>query len=75
MVHGPDAGLALLATLDDRLPGHHRLAAVRGHLLEQAGRPQEAAEQLLLASRGTTSLAERDYLRVQVARLRHGAAP
>ena len=72
MVHGPDAGLALLATLDDRLPGHHRLAAVRGHLLERAGRPQEAADQLLAASRGTTSLAERDYLRVQVARLRQG---
>ncbi|KQR08531.1 RNA polymerase sigma factor [Cellulomonas sp. Leaf334] len=75
MVDGPDAGLALLATLDDRLPGHHRLAAVRGHLLERAGRPQEAAEQLLQASHGTTSLAERDYLRVQVARLRRGLAP
>jgi RNA polymerase sigma factor (sigma-70 family) len=72
MVDGPDAGLDLLATLDDRLPGHYRLAAVRGHLLERAGRPGEAADQLLAASRGTTSLAERDYLRVQVARLRHG---
>ncbi len=29
MVDGPDAGLDLLATLDDRLPGHYRLAAVR----------------------------------------------
>ncbi|WP_146925946.1 RNA polymerase sigma factor [Cellulomonas xylanilytica] len=75
MVDGPDAGLALLATLDDRLPGHHRLAAVRGHLLERAGRPQEAADQLLLASQGTTSLAERDYLRVQVARLRRVLPP
>lgn len=75
MVDGPDAGLALLTTLDDRLPGHHRLAAVRGHLLERAGRPQEAADQLLLASHGTTSLAERDYLRVQVARLRRGLTP
>lgn len=75
MVEGPDAGLALVSTLDDRLAGHHRLAAVRGHLLERAGRPHEAAEQLLLASHGTTSLAERDYLRVQVARLRRGLAP
>ncbi|NUU19548.1 sigma-70 family RNA polymerase sigma factor [Cellulomonas humilata] len=74
MVRGPDAGLALLATLDDRLPGHHRLAAVRGHLMDRAGRPGEAADQLLLAARGTTSLAERDYLLVQVARLRHGSA-
>jgi predicted RNA polymerase sigma factor len=75
MVHGPDAGLALLATLDDRLPGHHRLAAVRGHLLERAGRPDDAAGQLLAAARGTTSLAERDYLLLHVARLRHGAPP
>ena len=75
MVRGPAAGLALLATLDARLPGHHRLAAVRGHLLERAGRPQEAADQLLLASQGTTSIAERDYLRLQVARLRQGGTP
>jgi predicted RNA polymerase sigma factor len=74
MVQGPDAGLGLLATLDERLAGHHRLAAVRGHLLERAGHPGEAADQLLLAARGTTSLAERDYLLVQVARLRHGSA-
>ncbi|GEL99046.1 RNA polymerase sigma24 factor [Cellulomonas terrae] len=75
MVEGPDAGLALLSTLEDRLPGHHRLAAVRGHLLERAGRPAEAAEHLLLASHGTTSTAERDYLVVQVARLRRGLTP
>src|SRR2546427_9682375 len=39
MVHGPRAGLALLGTLDtDERMGHtHRLAAVRGHLLELAG--------------------------------------
>ncbi|WP_456825194.1 RNA polymerase sigma factor [Cellulomonas sp. P5_E12] len=72
MVRGPEAGLALLATLEEPLGGHHRLASVRGHLLERAGRPDEAADQLLLASRRTTSLAERDYLRLQVARLRHG---
>ena len=37
MVHGPAAGLALLEPLDERLPGHHRLDAVRGHLLEMLG--------------------------------------
>ncbi|MET0787634.1 MAG: DUF6596 domain-containing protein, partial [Cellulomonas sp.] len=60
MVHGPEAGLTQLERLDGPLAGHHRLAAVRGHLLERAGRPDEAADQLLRASRGTTSLAERD---------------
>ncbi|MBO4139145.1 sigma-70 family RNA polymerase sigma factor, partial [Micromonospora tulbaghiae] len=39
MVDGPRAGLALLATLDadGRTAGHHRLAAVRAHLLDMAG--------------------------------------
>ena len=39
MVRGPAAGLELLATLeaDPRMAGHHRLHAVRAHLLERAG--------------------------------------
>ena len=37
MVHGPAAGLALLAEVEDRLSGQHRLDAVRAHLLEMAG--------------------------------------
>ena len=37
MAHGPDAGLALLDGLGDRLGDHHRLHSVRAHLLEQAG--------------------------------------
>lgn len=37
MVHGPRAGLALLATLDEALPAHHRVAAVRADLARRAG--------------------------------------
>ena len=39
MVRGPDAGLDLLATLeaDERMARHHRLHAVRAHLLELRG--------------------------------------
>ena len=39
MVHGPAAGLERLAALDadPRLAGHHRLDAVRAHLLELSG--------------------------------------
>jgi predicted RNA polymerase sigma factor len=37
MVHGPPAGLALVEPLDERLTGHHRLHAVRAHLLEMDG--------------------------------------
>ena len=41
MVHGPAVGLQQLDALaaDPRMAGHHRLDAVRGHLLERAGDP------------------------------------
>ncbi|MEU5939624.1 DUF6596 domain-containing protein [Micromonospora sp. NPDC047548] len=71
MVDGPRAGLALLAPLDvdERIAGHHRLAAVRAHLLELAGEPEAAREAYLLAARRTTSLPERRYLDLRAARL------
>ncbi|WFE38187.1 sigma-70 family RNA polymerase sigma factor [Micromonospora sp. WMMD998] len=71
MVDGPRAGLALLAPLDadDRTAGHHRLAAVRAHLLELAGDRADARAAYLAAARATTSLPERRYLEVRAARL------
>jgi RNA polymerase sigma factor (sigma-70 family) len=71
MVHGPVAGLELLATLDEdpRLAGHHRLHAVRAHLLEQAGDAAPAIAEYRAAARLTTSLPERRYLDAQAARL------
>jgi RNA polymerase sigma factor (sigma-70 family) len=64
MTDGPRAGLALLAPLeaDTRLAGHHRLAAVRAHLLEMAGDLDAAREAYRLAARCTASLPERRYL-------------
>jgi predicted RNA polymerase sigma factor len=71
MVQGPEAALARLAALeqDPRLAGHHRLLAVRAHLLERAGRCAEAVEQFQRAAERTTSLAERDYLLARAAKL------
>ncbi|MFR9775871.1 RNA polymerase sigma factor [Micromonospora sp. MS34] len=71
MVDGPRAGLALLAPLDGdrRIAGHHRLAAVRAHLLELAGERGAARTAYLAAARATTSLPERRYLEVRAARL------
>lgn len=71
MVHGPRAGLDLLATLDgdERLSEHHRLAAVRAHLLEQAGDTAAARRAYREAARGTTSLPEQRYLEARIARL------
>jgi predicted RNA polymerase sigma factor len=71
MVHGPSHGLSLLLALDAdrRLSGHHRLHAARGHLLEMAGDHQAAITHYRLASRETTSTAERNFLLIQAARL------
>jgi RNA polymerase sigma factor (sigma-70 family) len=68
MVHGPEAGLTALEGLPE-LAGHHRLAAVRAHLLEMAGSPAEARDAYRLAARRTTSLPERRYLESRAARL------
>ena len=75
MVRGPQAGLELLATLDgdERLAGHHRLDAVRAHLLEMAGDLAAARAGYQLAARRTTSLPERRYLQGRAARLADAA--
>jgi RNA polymerase sigma factor (sigma-70 family) len=77
MVDGPRAGLELLATLDadDRLADHHRLDAVRAHLLEMAGDHAAARAGYRAAARGTTSLPEQRYLEARAARLDDGAPP
>jgi RNA polymerase sigma factor (sigma-70 family) len=71
MVHGPLTGLELLEALDadGRLAGHHRLDAVRGHLLEMAGDHEAAIAHYLAAAGRTTSIPERNYLTTQAARL------
>jgi predicted RNA polymerase sigma factor len=71
MVHGPPAGLELLDALegDGRLTGHHRLDAVRAHLLELAGQHETAIAHYRIAAGRTTSLPERNYLITQAARL------
>jgi RNA polymerase sigma factor (sigma-70 family) len=72
MVHGPSAGLELVDALDadGRLRGHHRLDAVRAHLLELAGDHSRAIAHYQAAAARTTSLPERNYLITQAARLR-----
>jgi RNA polymerase sigma factor (sigma-70 family) len=71
MVDGPRAGLDLLAGLDDddRVAGHHRLAAARAHLLELAGDAAAARAAYREAARRTTSLPEQRYLESRAARL------
>ncbi|MDF5758551.1 sigma-70 family RNA polymerase sigma factor [Spongiactinospora sp. TRM90649] len=72
MVEGPRAGLDMLAELDsdDRMAGHHRLHAVRAHLLEMAGDLEAARDSYRTAARRTTSLPEQRYLEARATRLR-----
>ena len=69
-VDGPLAGLRATDGLDERLPDHHRLDAVRAYLHEHAGNLAEAAELYSRAATRTRSTAERDHLTKQAARLR-----
>ncbi|GAB1509955.1 RNA polymerase sigma factor [Actinophytocola sp. KF-1] len=69
MAEGAEAGLAVLRRLDGRLEGHHRLHAVRAHLLELAGDRVGARAEYDVAARLTTSVPEQRYLRDRAARL------
>ncbi|GAA4487144.1 RNA polymerase sigma factor [Microbacterium panaciterrae] len=72
MVHGPESGLAVIDGLTDPrvLGDRRRIASVRAHLLERAGREDQAVTEYLDAARATLSIPERDYLRARAARLR-----
>src|SRR5262249_6105710 len=71
MVHGPTTGLEPLDA-DPRMAQHHRLPAVRAHLLERAGDHEAAIANYRIAAGMTSSIPERNYLMMKAARL--GAA-
>jgi RNA polymerase sigma factor (sigma-70 family) len=68
MAVGPAAGLEALEAVKG-MDGHHRLEAVRAHLLEMAGETAGARDAYREAARRTTSLPERRYLEGRAARL------
>ncbi len=71
MVKGPQEALRLLDQLteDDRMRDHHRLHAVRGHLLEMAGEHAQAMDSYREALSRTHSTPERNYLLAKLARI------
>jgi predicted RNA polymerase sigma factor len=71
MVYGPSKGLELLRALnsDNQIAGHHRLAAVRAHLLEMAGDYEAAMTHYRIAASRTASIPEHHDLIAQAARL------
>jgi RNA polymerase sigma factor (sigma-70 family) len=70
-VHGPVLGLAQLDLAEDdpALRGHHRVAAVRAHLLEKCGDLPAARAAYLEAARSTLSAPEQRYLAARAAAL------
>ena len=62
-------GLTLLDELDDRLPGHHRVDAVRAHFHEMAGDVESAVRYYRAAAARTTSVPEQRYLNTRAARV------
>ena len=68
---GPAAGLALVDPLLDEpaLRRTHRVHAVRAHLLDRAGRPDEARAAYAEAARLATSVPEQRYLQARASRL------
>jgi predicted RNA polymerase sigma factor len=64
MVHGPHSALDQLtaAETDPALAGHHRVDAVRAHLLDMAGDHETARIHYRAAARRTLSLPEQRYL-------------
>jgi RNA polymerase sigma factor (sigma-70 family) len=76
MVHGPSKGLELLKPLDSdpRIAGHHRLEAVRAHLLEMAGDYEAAIKHYRIAAGRATNTPERNYLLTQAAQLSDSTA-
>jgi RNA polymerase sigma factor (sigma-70 family) len=71
MVHGPAAGLTLLDAIEARgeLTEHHRLPAVRAHLLEMAGDHAAALTNYRAAASLTGSVPEQRYLLARADRL------
>jgi RNA polymerase sigma factor (sigma-70 family) len=69
MVHGPTAGLDMLGPLqqDQQMRRHHRLYAVRAHLLEMDGQVEEARALFAIAARLATSIPEQRYLNSKAA--------
>ena len=69
---GPEAGLRLLEGLDDALPRHHRVPAVRAELLVRAGHRSAAADAYRAALDLVTNPTERTHLESRLTAVTEG---
>ena len=69
-VRGPEPALAMLEPLGERLAGYFHFHGLRGGLLLQLGRPQEARAAFDRAIALATTAAEAAHIRMHLDRLR-----
>jgi RNA polymerase sigma factor (sigma-70 family) len=69
MAEGPAAGLAIVDTLREALPGYHLLPSVRGDLLAKLGRTAEARAEFTRAAELAGNARERELLLDRARRL------
>jgi predicted RNA polymerase sigma factor len=75
MAEGASAGLEIVKGVEERLAGHYRLDAIRGHLLELSGDTAAAVAHYRRAAARTTNLQEQRYLTARAARLTVQSSP
>ncbi|MEO8323682.1 MAG: RNA polymerase sigma factor, partial [Actinomycetota bacterium] len=67
MAEGPEAGLAMIATIERELDHYHLMHAAKADLLRRLGRPSEAAGAYRRALEETTNEAEHAFLSARLA--------
>lgn len=72
MAEGPEAGLAMIASLEDDLRGYHLMHAARADLLRRLERWDEAAAAYRRAIEATTNEAEVRFLQARLAEVSAG---
>ena len=75
MAQGPGPASSSSTVSGTQLGDHHRLHAVRAHLLERAGETEAASGEFRTAAGRTTNLREQQYLTMQAARLAGPGSP
>jgi RNA polymerase sigma-70 factor (ECF subfamily) len=68
-LHGPAAALAMIEPLGEQLPSYFHFYGVKGALLKELGRAEDAREAFERALALANTAAEADHIRMQIAQL------
>ena len=68
-LHGPAAALAMIEPLGEQLPGYFHFYGVKGALLKELGRVEDAREAFERALALCNTAAEADHIKMQIEQL------